>query len=73
MHRLAADLVVGMEQRLGQQVPHVRSAEAVKHSPTIPASLDQASKPEFGEMLAGHRWPAPGRPGKGGHVGVVFT
>ena len=51
----------------------MRAAEAVKHSSTIPAPLDQASKPEFGEMLAGHRWPTAGRLGKGRHVGVVFT
>jgi hypothetical protein len=54
MHRLAADLVVGMEERLGQEVADMGSAQAIDDPTTVAAALDEASKAKLREMLAGH-------------------
>ena len=47
----AADLVVGVEQRLDEQGADVGSAEAVDDSASVSPSLDQSCEAEFGQML----------------------
>jgi hypothetical protein len=47
MHRLAADLVVGVEEGLGQEVADMSSAETIDDPATVAATLDQASKTEL--------------------------
>ena len=63
MHRLAADLVVGMEERLGQEVADMGPAQPIDDPTTVAATLDEASKAELREMLAGHSCTTAGRLG----------
>ena len=44
---LAADLVVGVEERLVQQVADVAAPEAIKHPAPVPASLDEAGEAQL--------------------------
>jgi hypothetical protein len=63
VYRLAADLVVGVEERLGQEVADMGSAQAIDDPTTVAATLDEASKAELREMLAGHSRATAGRLG----------
>ena len=63
MHRLAADLVVGMEERLGQEIADMGSTQAIDNPTTVAATLDEASKAELREMLAGRSRTTAGRLG----------
>ena len=63
MHRLAADLVIGMEERLGQEVADMGPAQAIDDPTTVAATLDEASKAELRQMLAGHSRATSGRLG----------
>jgi hypothetical protein len=73
MHRLAADLVVGMEERLGQEVADMSSAETIHDPATVAATLDEASKTELREMLAGHSCTTAGRLGQGSNVSLTLA
>ena len=44
---LAADLVVGVEERLVQQVADVAAPEAIEHPAPVPASLDEAGEAQL--------------------------
>jgi hypothetical protein len=68
MHRLTADLVVGMEERLGQEVADMGAAQPIDDPTTVAATLDEASKAELREMLAGHSCTTAGRFGEGRNV-----
>jgi hypothetical protein len=73
MHRLAADLVVGMEERLGQEIADVGSAQAIDDPTTVAATLDEASKAELREMLAGHSCTTAGRLGQRRNVSFTLA
>ncbi len=73
MHRLAADLVVGMEERLGQEVADMGSAEAIDDPTSVAATLDEASKAELREMLAGHSCTTASRLGEGRNVSFTLA
>ena len=73
MHRLAADLVVGVEEGLGQEVADMSSAETIDDTATVAATLDQASKTELREMLAGHSCTTAGRLGQGSNVSLTLA
>jgi hypothetical protein len=73
MHRLAADLVVGVEEGLGQEVADMGSAETIDDPATVAATLDQASKTELREMLAGHSCTTAGRLGQGSNVSLTLA
>ena len=60
VYRLAADLVVGMKQGLGQEVADVGSAQSIDDPTAVPVPLDEAGEAELGQMLAGYGWPAAG-------------
>ena len=69
----AADLVVGVEQRLGEQGADVGSAEAVDDSASVSPALDQSGEAEFGQMLTGDGGTATGDPSQRGYVSVVVS
>jgi hypothetical protein len=71
MNWFAADLVVGVEQGLGEQVANVAAPQAVHHSPPITPTLNQASKAELGEVLAGNGRAASSSLSQSGHVGFT--
>jgi hypothetical protein len=48
VHRRAADLVVGVEQRLGQQRPDVPAAQPIHHPLAVAAALDQPGEAQRG-------------------------
>jgi hypothetical protein len=73
MHRLAADLVVGVEEGLGQEVADMSSAETIDDSATVAATLDEASKTELREMLAGHSCTTAGSLGQGSNVSLTLA
>jgi len=71
--RLSADVMVGVEERLGQQVAHVRTPQAVHDAPAVTGAFDEPGEAQFGQMLAGHGWSTTGHRGEGSDVGFVFT
>ena len=73
VYRLAADLVVGVEERLGQEVADMGPAQVIDDPTTVAAALDEASKAELGEMLAGHSRTTAGRLGKGRNVSFTLA
>ena len=73
MYRLAADLVIGVEEGLGQEVANMGTAEAIDDPSTVAAALDEAGKTELREMLAGHRCSTAGALGKGCNVSLTLT
>ena len=73
VYRLAADLVVGMKQRLGQEVADVGSAQPIDDPPAVPAALNEAGEAELGQMLARDGRPAAGRVGQRGNVGILVA
>ena len=73
MYRLAADLVVGMKQRLGQEVADVGSAQPIDDPSAVPAALNEASEAELRQMLARDGRPAAGRVGQRGNVGILVA
>jgi len=68
----AADLVIGMKQGFGQQGTDVASAQPVQHAATVPARLHQAREAQLGQVLTGHGWAAPCKPGEGRNVKLLM-
>ena len=66
--RGAADLVVGVEEGLGEQGAHVGAAEPVNDALAVALSFDQSGEAQFGQVLAGDRGPAGRDRGEGGDV-----
>ena len=54
VHGLAADLVVGVEQGLSEQIAYVSAAEAVDDSAPVALAFDEAGEAKLGQVLAGH-------------------
>ena len=70
---LAADLVVGVEQRFREQVAHVGSTESVDDAASVSFALDQSGEAKLGEMLTGHGGPAAGHLGERRNVSIFFS
>jgi len=58
--RFSADLVVGVEEGLGQEVADVPAAQPVEHPSTLSVALDEAGQAQLGQVLAGGGGPAAG-------------
>jgi hypothetical protein len=69
----AADLMVGVEQRLSEQIAYVSATEAVDDSAAVSLALDEPGEAELGEVLAGHSGTTPGHLGQRGNVGVAVA
>lgn len=54
MDGLAADLVISVEERLGEQVADVSAPEAVDDSSAVSLAGDEAGEAQLGEVLARH-------------------
>jgi hypothetical protein len=72
MDRFAAHLVVGVEKRLGQEVPDMGAAKAVDNPSAVTSALDEAGESEFGEVLAGYCRATACDLGEGSHVGFFL-
>jgi hypothetical protein len=70
VHGLAADLVVGVEEGLGEQVAYVSTAEAVDDSSPVPSAFDETGEAELGEMLTGYGRTAPCHLSQRRHIGI---
>jgi hypothetical protein len=70
---VCGDLVVGVEQRLGEQGANVGSTEAVDDPTSVSPALDQSSEAEFGQMLTGDGGTATGDHSQRGYVSVVVS
>ena len=73
MHRLAADLVVRVEEGLSQEVADMGSPETIDDPSTVAATLDEASKTELRKVLAGHSCTTAGPLGQGSNVSLTLT
>ena len=71
MDWLTADLVIGVEQGLGEQIAHMSPTEAVDHSASVSLSLDEPSETQLGEVLAGNGGTTASHLGQRRNVGVV--
>src|SRR5664280_1051911 len=72
VHRGAADLVVGVEERLGQHCADVAAAQSVDDPPALSRAFDQPGETQLRQMLAGHRGAAPRDRGEAGDVEVLI-
>ena len=70
---LAADLVVGVEQRFSQQVVHVGSTEPVDNSASVSLALDESGETKLGEMLTCHGGSAAGHLSERRNVSIFFS
>jgi len=59
--------VVGMEQRLVQQLAHVHVGSGVEHERAVAAGLDQSGEPELGQVLADRGGRGPDQTGQARH------
>jgi len=71
MNWFTADLVISVEQGLGEQVADVATPQAIHHSSSITPTLDQAGKAELREVLARNGRAASSSLGQSGHVGFA--
>ena len=73
MNRCSADVVIGVEQRLGQQRANVPAAEAIHDPLAVTLPFDEPGEAEFGQVLAGHGWPAARDRSEAGDVELRTT
>lgn len=73
MDGFAADLVVGVEEGLGEQCMDVAAAQAVEDAPAVSSGVDQAGQAELGQMLAGDGLATVGGGSERGDVLLAVT
>lgn len=71
--RLAADLMIGMEQPFGEQRTDVPASEPVHDPLPVALPLDQPGEPQLRQVLAGNSRPASGDRGEARDVELAVA
>jgi hypothetical protein len=68
VHGGAADVVVGLEQRLAQQRAHMPAPQSIHDPLPLTLACNKAGEPKLGQVLIRYRRSATRDGSKGGHV-----